>query len=87
MSLFNTQILLIAFYLSITVAAYTPLYQVTLKSILAYSGILNFGYLITAVILGDQAYYIYIIQYSLTHILIFYCILAVGEYVSQPSSQ
>nr|YP_008474840.1 NADH dehydrogenase subunit 2 [Candida saraburiensis]AGS44045.1 NADH dehydrogenase subunit 2 [Candida saraburiensis] len=86
-SLFNTQILLIAFYLSITIASYTPLYQVTLKSILAYSGILNFGYLLTAVILGDQAYYLYIIQYSLTHILIFYCILAIGEYTSQPSSQ
>jgi NADH-ubiquinone oxidoreductase chain 2 len=86
-SLFNTQLLLTTFYLSIAVAAYTPLYQVTLKSILAYSGILNFGYLITAVALGDQAYYLYIIQYSLTHVLIFYCILAIAEYTAHPASQ
>lgn len=85
-SLFNTQLLLAAFYLSIAIASYTPLYQVTLKSILAYSGILNFGYLITAVALGDQAYYLYIIQYSLTHVLIFYCILVVAEYTTNPAS-
>nr|YP_008474920.1 NADH dehydrogenase subunit 2 [Candida tetrigidarum]AGS44161.1 NADH dehydrogenase subunit 2 [Candida tetrigidarum] len=85
--LFNTQLLLLTFYLSVVIGAYTPLYQVTIKSILAYSGILNFGYLITAVALGDQSYYLYIIQYSLTHVLIFYCILGIAEYTSQPSSQ
>nr|YP_002122393.1 NADH dehydrogenase subunit 2 [Candida neerlandica]ABX89443.1 NADH dehydrogenase subunit 2 [Candida neerlandica] len=86
-ALFNSQILLLSFYLSIIIAAYMPLYQVTIKSILAYSGILNFGYLITAVVLADQAYYLYILQYSLTHILIFYCILAIGSYSIKPASQ
>nr|YP_004733523.1 NADH dehydrogenase subunit 2 [Candida frijolesensis]ADK72531.1 NADH dehydrogenase subunit 2 [Candida frijolesensis] len=86
-ALFNTQVLIISFYLSIVIAAYMPLYQVTIKSILAYSGILNFGYLITAVILADQSYYLYILQYSLTHILIFYIILVIGSNTAKPASQ
>nr|YP_008578728.1 NADH dehydrogenase subunit 2 [Candida prachuapensis]AGW07366.1 NADH dehydrogenase subunit 2 [Candida prachuapensis] len=87
MALFNTQTLLTVFYLSMAMAAYTPLYQVTLKSMLAYSGMLNFGYTTTSVMLGDEMFYMYMMQYSLTHMLMFYAMLAMSEYTATPSSQ
>nr|YP_008475279.1 NADH dehydrogenase subunit 2 [Candida gigantensis]AGS44570.1 NADH dehydrogenase subunit 2 [Candida gigantensis] len=83
----STQLLMVVFYLSVAVAAYTPLYQVNLKAILAYSGILNFGYLVSAVAIGSTAYYVYLAQYSLTHVALFLCLLAVGEFLSTPNSR
>ncbi|ODV64585.1 hypothetical protein HYPBUDRAFT_8644 [Hyphopichia burtonii NRRL Y-1933] len=57
-------------------AAYKPLFQVNIKTILAYSGILNFGYILLTIITFDYAFYIYIIQYVLTHLILFLGILA-----------
>ena len=86
-NLIHSDLLIIVFYLSIIIAAYKPLFQVNFKTILAYSGILNFGYLLLPVCLQDPSYYIYIIQYVITHILIFLCLLASNEFISKPNSQ
>ena len=49
-NLFNHHILILFFYISLFIAAYKPLYQVNIKTILAYSGILNFGYVLLTII-------------------------------------
>lgn len=69
--LFNHHLLILFFYISLAIAAYKPLFQVNLKSILAYSGLLNFGYILLTIISYDISFYIYIIQYVLTHIILF----------------
>lgn len=83
-SLFDNHILTIIFYVSIIVAAIKPLYQTNIKTILAFSGLLNFGYLLLTVSVMDLAFYIYLIQYSLTHVVLFICLLAMGESENHP---
>lgn len=86
-NLFNHHILIIFFYLSLFIACYKPLFQVNIKTILAYSGLLNFGYILLTVITYDVSFYIYIIQYALTHIILFFGILAASQYVTSPVSK
>lgn len=85
-NLFNHHILILFFYISLFIAAYKPLYQVNIKTILAYSGILNFGYVLLTIISYDISFYIYIIQYVLTHIILFIGILSANEYINKPVS-
>uniref|UniRef100_E3VW17 NADH-ubiquinone oxidoreductase chain 2 n=1 Tax=[Candida] alai TaxID=434040 RepID=E3VW17_9ASCO len=82
--LFNKEILIIFFYLSLFIAAYKPLYQINIKIILAYSGILNFSYILLTIVTYDISYYLYLIQYTLTHVLLFIIILLISEYNSKP---
>lgn len=84
--LFNHHLLILFFYISLAIAAYKPLFQVNLKSILAYSGLLNFGYILLTIISYDISFYIYIIQYVLTHIILFLGILAASQYIKTPIS-
>ncbi|GGQ46053.1 hypothetical protein GCM10010187_75380 [Actinomadura coerulea] len=72
--------------MSLFIAAYKPLFQVNLKTILAYSGLLNFGYILLSIISFDISFYIYIIQYVLTHIILFLGILAASQYIKSPIS-
>jgi len=84
--LFNHDILMIFFFISLAIAAYKPLYQINIKTILAYSGLLNFGYILLTIITYDISFYIYIIQYILTHCILFLGILAAGQYLKTPVS-
>lgn len=83
--LINISILLIFIYISLLIGSYKPLYQINIKVILAYSGILNFGYILLSVISYDISYYIFIIQYLLTHITMFMILLLSGSLVSPVS--
>lgn len=83
-NLFDHTLLLIGFYASLIIASYKPLFEVNLKVILAYSGILNFAYLLLTVITYDISFYIYLIQYALTHIILFMSIIAAGDYLKDP---
>ena len=51
--LFYHHLLVLFFNISLTIAAYKPLFQANLKSILAYSGLLNFGYIVLTIISYD----------------------------------
>lgn len=84
--LFNHHLLFIFFYISLAIAAYKPLYQINIKTILAYSGLLNFGYILLTIITYDISFYIYIIQYTLTHIILFLGLLAASQYITSPIS-
>lgn len=86
-SLFNHYILIIFFYISLFIGSYKPLFQVNIKTILAYSGLLNFGYILLSIISFDISFYIYIIQYTLTHIILFIGLLIATEYVKSPISK
>lgn len=86
-NLFNHYILITTFYLSLFIAAYKPLFQVNIKTVLAYSGLLNFGYLMLGIICYDFSFYIYIIQYVLTHVILFVGILIASEYIKSPVSK
>lgn len=86
-NLFNEfHILIIFFYLSLIIGAYKPLFQINIKIILAYSGLLNFGYILISTMLFDLSFYIYILQYTLTHILLFLIILIIQSFVHKPIS-
>ncbi|YP_008475023.1 NADH dehydrogenase subunit 2 (mitochondrion) [Candida oxycetoniae] len=85
-NLIHTDIIILVFYASIAVAAYKPLFQINIKTILAYSGILNFGYLLIPACLQDISFYVYLIQYLMTHILIFISLLAINKFVITPSN-
>nr|QMJ95632.1 Nad2 [Metschnikowia sp. 04-218.3]QMJ95640.1 Nad2 [Metschnikowia sp. 04-218.3] len=83
---FNYHIFIMFFYLSLFMGSYKPLYQINIKTILAYSGLLNFGYMMLSIITYDISFYIYMIQYSLTHLMLFLSILAASQYMSKPMS-
>lgn len=84
--LFNNYVFIIFFYISLVIGSYKPLFQINIKNILAYSGILNFGYILLTLITSDNIIYLYLIQYSITHVLLFLIILAAGQYVNNPVS-
>lgn len=85
-SLFDNSLLIVFFYTSMIIAAYKPLFQVNIKIILAYSGLLNFAYIILSIVTMDISFYIFLIQYSLTHILIFLCLLSANQFINKPIS-
>lgn len=85
--LFDHYIFIIFFYISLFIGAYKPLFQINLKTILAYSGLLNFGYILLTVISFDISFYIYIIQYVITHLILFLGILAASQYVNVAQSE
>jgi NADH-ubiquinone oxidoreductase chain 2 len=85
-NLFNHHIIIIFFYLSLFIAAYKPLYQINIKTILAYSGLINFGYVLLTIISYDSAFYIYLIQYILTHLILFLGLLGASQYIKTPIS-
>lgn len=77
---------LIIFFMSLFVGAISPLYQSNIKTILAYSGILNMAYVLIPACLGTDSFYIYLVQYLITHVLIFNSLLASNEEVSKPQT-
>jgi NADH-ubiquinone oxidoreductase chain 2 len=83
-SLFDYNILLIVYFLSIFIGSYKPLFQVNIKAIFAYSGLLNFGYLLLGIVTYDISFYIFLIQYTITHTLIFLVLLVAGNQLSRP---
>lgn len=86
-ALFHHHLIIIFFYLSLFIGSYKPLFQVNIKTILAYSGLLNFGYILLSIISYDISLYIYIIQYVLTHLILFLGILGASEYINNPISK
>lgn len=84
--LFNHYILILFFYISLLIGSYKPLFQVNIKTILAYSGLLNFGYILLSIISFDISFYIYIIQYALTHTILFLGLLGASQYINTPIS-
>nr|YP_010508145.1 NADH dehydrogenase subunit 2 [Candida verbasci]UXG56609.1 NADH dehydrogenase subunit 2 [Candida verbasci] len=80
-------VLYMVFYISLMTAAIMPLYQVNIKTMLAYSGMTNFGYLLLPILLQDPSYYIYTMQYVITHMVIFICLLATNEYMMKPNTR
>nr|QNS23209.1 Nad2 [Metschnikowia sp. 04-226.1]QNS23217.1 Nad2 [Metschnikowia sp. 04-226.1] len=83
---FNYHIFIIFFYLSLFMGSYKPLYQINMKTMLAYSGLLNFGYMMLSIMTYDISFYIYMMQYTLTHLMLFLSILAASQYMSKPMS-
>lgn len=82
--LFNHHLLILFFYISLAIAAYKPLFQVNVKTILAYSGLLNFGYILLTIVSYDISFYVYIIQYVLTHLILFLGLLAASQFIKTP---
>lgn len=80
-------ILMVCAILSMTVGAITGLYQQKLKRLLAYSTILNMGYVLIGLISfsidGLQALFFYLLIYLFTNIGVFTLILAVKELRNQ----
>lgn len=86
-TIFDNYMLILFFYISIIIAAFKPLFQVNIKIIFAYSGLLNFGYILLSIIVMDISFYIYLIQYSLTHIIIFLCLLGINQFIDKPVNE
>ena len=77
-NLYNNKILLLLslfIILSLLIGSIGGLTQIKIKSILAYSGLLNLGYLLLTILINNinsiLAYLIYFTQYSFNHICIF----------------
>lgn len=72
-------------FISMIVGSLSGLQQIKIKTLLAYSGVLNAGYLLyTVAIQSPEAltgFFVYIYQYSLTHVNLFLIILTAGYYV------
>nr|YP_009919725.1 Nad2 [Metschnikowia drakensbergensis]QMQ98322.1 Nad2 [Metschnikowia drakensbergensis] len=87
MNLFNNSMFMMFFYLSLFMGCYKPLFQINLKTMLAYSGLLNFGYILLSIMTFDISFYMYMMQYTLTHVMLFLCMLGSSEYMSKPMSK
>nr|QMJ95729.1 Nad2 [Metschnikowia mauinuiana]QMJ95739.1 Nad2 [Metschnikowia mauinuiana] len=83
---FNYHMFIIFFYLSLFMGSYKPLYQMNMKTMLAYSGLLNFGYMMLSIMTYDISFYMYMMQYTLTHLMLFLSMLAASQYMSKPMS-
>nr|YP_009918654.1 Nad2 [Metschnikowia colocasiae]QMJ95690.1 Nad2 [Metschnikowia colocasiae]QNS23161.1 Nad2 [Metschnikowia colocasiae] len=83
---FNHYIFMMFFYLSLFMGSYKPLYQMNMKTMLAYSGLLNFGYILLSMMTFDMSFYMYMMQYTLTHMMLFLSMLAASQYMSKPMS-
>nr|YP_009919793.1 Nad2 [Metschnikowia agaves]QMQ98502.1 Nad2 [Metschnikowia agaves]QMQ98516.1 Nad2 [Metschnikowia agaves] len=84
---FDNYILMIFMLMSLIMGSYKPLYQINIKIMLAYSGMLNFSYILLSIVTYDLSLYIYLMQYSLTHIMMFLMLLSLGEYMDKPMSK
>nr|YP_009935248.1 Nad2 [Metschnikowia hibisci]QNS23187.1 Nad2 [Metschnikowia hibisci]QNS23202.1 Nad2 [Metschnikowia hibisci] len=85
--LFNHYVLMMFFYLSLFMGSYKPLYQMNMKTMLAYSGLLNFGYMLLSMMTLDMSFYMYMMQYTLTHMMLFLSMLAASKYMKNPVSK
>nr|YP_009922179.1 Nad2 [Metschnikowia borealis]QMS50734.1 Nad2 [Metschnikowia borealis]QMS50750.1 Nad2 [Metschnikowia borealis] len=83
---FNYNLFIMFFYLSLFMGSYKPLYQINIKTMLAYSGLLNFGYMMLSIMTFDMSFYMYMMQYTLTHLMLFLSMLAASQYMSKPMS-
>nr|WAJ48503.1 Nad2 [Metschnikowia sp. MTCC 13085] len=83
---FNHYLFMMFFYLSLFMGSYKPLYQMNMKTMLAYSGLLNFGYILLSMMTFDMSFYMYMMQYTLTHIMLFLSMLAASQYMNKPMS-
>nr|QMS50933.1 Nad2 [Metschnikowia sp. EBDM2Y3] len=83
---FNHYLFMMFFYMSLFMGSYKPLYQMNLKTMLAYSGLLNFGYMLLSMMTFDISFYMYIMQYTLTHMMLFLSMLAASQYMNKPMS-
>uniref|UniRef100_A0A7D7KS25 NADH-ubiquinone oxidoreductase chain 2 n=1 Tax=[Candida] ipomoeae TaxID=1807681 RepID=A0A7D7KS25_9ASCO len=83
---FNYNVFIMFFYLSLFMGSYKPLYQMNMKTMLAYSGLLNFGYIMLSIMTFDISFYMYMMQYTLTHMMLFLSMLAASQYMSKPMS-
>nr|YP_009935161.1 Nad2 [Metschnikowia drosophilae]QNS23017.1 Nad2 [Metschnikowia drosophilae]QNS23027.1 Nad2 [Metschnikowia drosophilae] len=86
LNLFDNYMFMMFFYLSLMMGSFKPLFQMNIKTILAYSGLLNFGYILLSVITFDMSMYIYLMQYTLTHMIMFLSMLATSQYMDKPMS-
>nr|YP_009922218.1 Nad2 [Metschnikowia shivogae]QMS50801.1 Nad2 [Metschnikowia shivogae] len=82
---FNHYMFMMFFYLSLFMGSYKPLYQINMKTMLAYSGLLNFGYMLLSIMTFDMSFYMYMMQYTLTHMMLFLSMLAASQYVNPVS--
>lgn len=85
--LFEYNVILSVFYVSLAVSAYKPLFEINIKVLLAYSGMLNFAYLLLTIVTNDISFYLYLMQYTLTHFILFISILAAGQYMKDPANK
>lgn len=70
--------------LSLIIGSISGLSQIKIKSILAYSGLLNIGYLLLSILINNinslTAYIIYITQYSIGHVSMFLLLIIAAVY-------
>nr|YP_009935175.1 Nad2 [Metschnikowia caudata]QNS23044.1 Nad2 [Metschnikowia caudata]QNS23053.1 Nad2 [Metschnikowia caudata] len=86
-NLFNNDMLLMFFYMSLFMGSYKPLFQMNMKTMTAYSGLLNFGYMMLSMMTFDMSFYMYMMQYTLTHMMLFLGLLAANNYMEKPMSK
>ncbi|CAK7920000.1 NADH-ubiquinone oxidoreductase chain 2 (mitochondrion) [[Candida] anglica] len=84
----DLSIIYMFFISSLIIGCYKPLYQINIKIILAYSGLLNFSYLLLSLIINNEVslvgFYLYLSQYILTHMLMFIIMLTMSYYMTSP---
>lgn len=77
-----TNFLLISSFLSLIVGTVVGLVQFRLKRLLAYSGVSHMGFLLLALVIlsveSVQAFFFYLVQYSLTNVNAFFIVIAIG---------
>nr|AGS44176.1 NADH dehydrogenase subunit 2 [Cyberlindnera suaveolens] len=70
--------------ISLIIGSISGLSQIKIKSILAYSGLLNIGYLVLSILINNinslTAYIIYITQYSIGHVSMFLLLIIAAIY-------
>ncbi|CAH6724007.1 NADH-ubiquinone oxidoreductase chain 2 (mitochondrion) [[Candida] jaroonii] len=86
-NLFNNYMFMMFFYVSLLMGSYKPLYQMNMKTMLAYSGMLNFGYVLLTMMTYDMSFYVYMMQYVLTHMMLFMGMLSASEYMEKPMTK
>lgn len=79
-------IIAITVFLSMLIGSVGGLSQIKIKVLLAYSGVINAGYLLLSLLVNTQeglvGFIVYIYQYSLTHVNIFFVIFLASYYVA-----
>lgn len=75
----------ISILLSMLIGSIGGLSQIKIKILLAYSGVINAGYLLLSLLVNSQeglvGFMVYIYQYSLTHVNLFFIILLASYYI------
>nr|YP_009918700.1 Nad2 [Metschnikowia arizonensis]QMJ95757.1 Nad2 [Metschnikowia arizonensis] len=85
--LFNNYIFMMFYYMSLFMGSYKPLLQMNMKTMLGYSGMLNFGYLLLTMMTLDSSFYMFMMQYTMTHLLMFMIMLSSSNYMMNPMSK